>query len=169
MKTTNFDPMESPSVDNTDYKAKCDALLRQVAESRLESLRSQMDPHFIFNAITTIQHYILNNDKRVAIEYLEEFATLIRTFLDHSRAKTISVQEEIDLLVSYINLEAMRFGHKFGFSIEVSQSLALNAIQIPSMLVQPFVENAIKHGLMHKIDYGQLWVRIFEEGKSLVV
>lgn len=135
-------------------------LQRELAESRLNALRSQMDPHFIFNAITTIQHFILNNEKLAALSYLDELSNLIRKFLEHARRPRISLTEELELLIAYINLESMRFSDKFGFMINVGSDIDTDAIEIPSMLIQPYVENAIKHGLMHKTEYGSLSIDI---------
>lgn len=135
-------------------------LQRELAESRLNALRSQMDPHFIFNAITTIQHFILNNEKLAALSYLDELSNLIRKFLEHARRPRISLTEELELLIAYINLESMRFSDKFGFMMNVGSDIDTDAVEIPSMLIQPYVENAIKHGLMHKTEYGSLSIDI---------
>lgn len=131
---------------------------KTLAEYKLEALRSQMNPHFIFNAITAIQHFILNNEKQAALSYLDELSHLIRKFLEHSRTATISLSEEIELLVAYINLESLRFADKFGFVLNMDDAIDTDEIQIPSMLIQPYVENAIKHGLMHKKEYGLLQI-----------
>lgn len=143
-------------------------LQRELAESRLNALRAQMDPHFIFNAITTIQHFILNNEKLAALSYLDELSNLIRKFLEHSRRPRISLTEEIELLIAYINLESMRFSDKFGFMMNVDDDIDMDNIEIPSMLIQPYVENAIKHGLMHKTEYGTLSIHISSRENVLV-
>lgn len=141
---------------------------KTLAEYKLDALRSQMNPHFIFNAITAIQHFIMNNEKRAAIEYLDEFSTLIRKFLDHSRADNISLSEEMSLLISYINLESARFANKFGFVVNMADDIDPDAIKIPPMLIQPFAENAIKHALMHKADYGLLRIDFHIEEKNIL-
>lgn len=141
---------------------------KTLAEYKLDALRSQMNPHFIFNAITAIQHFIINNEKLAALEYLEEFSTLIRKFLDHSRADLITLSEEMSLLISYINLEAARFGNKFGFVLNVTEKIDPDIARIPPMLIQPFVENAIRHGLMHKTEYGLLRIDILLEKENLL-
>ena len=119
---------------------------------KLENLRSQMNPHFIFNALNSIQEYIILNQKSLASDYLGKFADLIRTYLNHSRLGMISVQEEIQCLEMYLELEQLRFEDKFSYSIDVAPSLTDLGLNIPTMLVQPYVENAIKHGLLHKKD-----------------
>ncbi|MFN0201955.1 MAG: sensor histidine kinase [Bacteroidia bacterium] len=143
-------------------------LEKQLAYSRLEALRSQMNPHFIFNAITTIQNFILANDKRLALEYLDELSSLIRKFLDHSRADVILLSEELALLISYINLESQRFSNRFGFQLNVAEDVDADFIEIPPMLLQPYIENAIRHGLMHKVGYGLLSIDIKKQDNFLV-
>ena len=123
---------------------------------KLENLRSQMNPHFIFNALNSIQEYIILNQKSLASDYLGKFADLIRTYLDHSRLGVISIQEEIQCLEMYLELEQLRFEDKFSYSIEVAPALTNLGLNIPTMLVQPYVENAIKHGLLHKKDNRKL-------------
>ncbi len=135
---------------------------------KLEALRSQIDRHFIFNAMTAIQHYILENERRLAVEYLEEFSELIRTILDQSRKTHVSLSEEMRLLVSYINLESMRFSNKFGYSFIIGEEIEPDATFIPSLLMQPYVENAIKHGLMHKESYGMLEINIQKPSPDLL-
>ncbi|MBX7240467.1 MAG: histidine kinase [Bacteroidia bacterium] len=135
-------------------------LERQSYLYKLEALRSQIDRHFIFNAMTAIQHYILENERRLAVEYLDEFSELIRTILDQSRKTHVSLNEEMKLLVSYINLESMRFSNKFGYNFVIGDDVDTESPYIPSLLIQPYVENAIKHGLMHKESYGILEINI---------
>lgn len=117
---------------------------------RLTSLRAQMDPHFIFNSLNSIQHFISQNDKDAARGYLTKFATLMRLILNSSREEMISLAEEIDTLRLYIDLEKLRFDHKFTYSIYVSDEIDADEVEIPTMLMQPFVENAIIHGLKNK-------------------
>jgi|GEM_PF-2028671 len=140
----------------------------RIAQSRLESLRSQMNPHFVFNAITAIQNFILRNNREEAIEYLGDFATLIRMMLNHSRKAVIPLKEVLHLLRLYIDLERMRFKDKFVCNIEVDEELDTEEIEIPSMLIQPYIENAIRHGLMHKESGGILTLKLYEEAESLI-
>lgn len=120
----------------------------ELAILKLENLKSQMNPHFIFNALNSIQEYIVLNQKNLASSYLAKFADLIRAYLDHSSKGYISVREEVECLDTYLQLEKLRFEDKFSYTIN---SLESNEdIKIPTMLIQPYVENAIKHGLLHK-------------------
>uniref|UniRef100_UPI004048CA0C sensor histidine kinase n=1 Tax=Flavobacterium sp. TaxID=239 RepID=UPI004048CA0C len=120
----------------------------ELAILKLENLKSQMNPHFIFNALNSIQEYIVLNQKNLASSYLAKFADLIRAYLDHSSKGYISLREEIECLNIYLELEKLRFEDKFTYKIN---SLESNEdVKIPTMLIQPYVENAIKHGLLHK-------------------
>ena len=116
---------------------------------KLENLRSQMNPHFVFNALNSIQEYILKNQRSQAGEYLGKFADLIRTYLDHSVKGRITLQEEIDSLHMYLELEQLRFEDRLSYKIAVNVDEDTSSICIPTMLIQPYVENALKHGLLH--------------------
>jgi len=116
---------------------------------KLENLRSQMNPHFVFNALNSIQEYILKNQRSQAGDYLGKFADLIRTYLDHSVKGRISLQEEIDSLNMYLELEQLRFEERLFYTIDIQINEDADRICIPTMLIQPFVENALKHGLLH--------------------
>ncbi|MGB5980676.1 MAG: histidine kinase [Nonlabens sp.] len=116
---------------------------------KLENLRSQMNPHFVFNALNSIQEYILKNQRSQAGDYLGKFADLIRTYLDHSVKGRISLQEEIDSLHMYLELEQLRFEERLSYKIQVDLETEADRICIPTMLIQPYVENALKHGLLH--------------------
>lgn len=119
-----------------------------LAVLKLENLKSQMNPHFIFNALNSIQEYIILNQKHLASSYLSKFADLIRAYLDHSSKGYISLYEEIECLNIYLELEKLRFEDKFSY--EINNLVTDDYLKIPTMLIQPYVENAIKHGLLHK-------------------
>ena len=114
-------------------------------EQRL--LRSQMNPHFIFNSLIAIQSYIYKSEPREAGKYLSSFAKLIRAILDNSRDEFISLQKEQERLQHYMQLQSLRFDHAFDYEIKMPEELELDSISIPPMLTQPFIENAIEHGL----------------------
>lgn len=122
----------------------------------LSSIRSQMNPHFLFNALNTIQSYIYLNDKKQAISYLGKFSVLTRKILDESNRETISLSEEIETLDLYLQLEKMRFENILNYKIQTEHIDYTEQIKIPPMLIQPYVENAVKHGLMHKPNNRQL-------------
>lgn len=118
--------------------------------TKLENLRSQMDPHFIFNSLNSIQSYIITNKKNKASKFLAEFSDLIRSYLIFNSEEEISLSEEVKLLNLYLDLEKARIGEDFSFKITENVSQSSELVKIPTFFIQPFVENAIKHGLMHK-------------------
>ncbi|WP_118975841.1 sensor histidine kinase [Taibaiella koreensis] len=132
-------------------KAKLKAVYeKKIAEVEMKALRAQMNPHFIFNCLNSINRYIVVSDHIAASRYLTKFAKLIRLILDNSASGIISLQKEMEALDLYIQMEAMRFQNKFSYTIMIDDGLVPEMIQIPSMLIQPYVENAIWHGLLHK-------------------
>ncbi|MCF6306604.1 MAG: histidine kinase [Flavobacteriaceae bacterium] len=135
------------------------ALEKQYRESELKALKSQMNPHFIFNALNSIQEYIVLNKKELASDYLGKFADLIRTYLHHSDTGKIAIQEEVDSLKTYLDLESLRFEDKLQYTFEVSEGLNTETLHIPTMLIQPYVENALKHGLLHKKNHRRLSIK----------
>lgn len=144
---------------------------QQIAEIEMKALRAQMNPHFIFNSLNSIQKYILKNDSFEASQYLTKFSKLIRLILDHSNQNYILLSSEAELLKLYIEIEALRFDNQFEYEIVVDDSLNTVIIQIPSMIIQPYVENAIWHGLLHKETKGKLTLHItrFDENNIKVL
>lgn len=124
------------------------AVRLQLAE--IKALRAQMKPHFMFNALNAIQHYILQGDRQAGAQYLSQFAALSRRVMAQSDRSSITVAEELETLRLYIELERMRFDQAFTYDIHVADESLLEA-EIPPMLIQPFVENAILHGLLHQV------------------
>ncbi len=141
---------------------------RKVGELKLMSLRSAMSPHFIFNVLNSIQFFIAKNDRLNAINYLSTFSKLIRSILNHSVNNKIKLADEIDLLKNYVQLEMTRFENKFKFILNVDPDVDIDGIEIPSLLIQPYVENAILHGLYKKQEQGTLQIRINEHDGTLV-
>lgn len=145
-------------------------LEKNLRQSMLTSIKSQMNPHFFYNALNTIQSYIFTDDKRSASSYLAKFSKLTRMILEMSEKDTVSLTEEVDALILYLELEKARFNEDdFNFSIVVDSSLDLDIVKIPSMIVQPYVENAIKHGLLHKKGKKKLTVDFYIEGSNLCI
>ncbi len=122
----------------------------------LKGLRSQMNPHFIFNALNSVNNYIARNDERSANRYLSDFSQLMRTVLDNSEKDFIPLSEEVQLLELYLKLEHARFPDKFDYQIRIDPQVDLEAFQIPPMLLQPYLENAVWHGLRYKEEKGSL-------------
>ncbi|MFN8265674.1 MAG: histidine kinase [Chitinophagaceae bacterium] len=132
------------------------AFQQQIAETEMKALRAQMNPHFIFNSLNSIQKYILKNEHFEASQYLTKFSRLIRLILDHSNQNNILLSSELDLLRLYVEIESLRFDHKFDYEITIDPSINTETTEVPSMLIQPYVENAIWHGLLHKNEKGKL-------------
>ena len=127
-----------------------------IAESQITAIRAQMNPHFIFNSINSIQDFVLKNDTQNAYDYLARFAKLIRLVLNNSRKNYISLEKELEWLNVYVSLEQLRFKNKFEFTLKIDDEIYENSdIKIPTMLIQPYIENAIWHGLMPMQDSRQ--------------
>lgn len=125
---------------------------RQLAAVEMSALRAQMNPHFLFNCLNSIDRFIIRNETKKASEYLNGFARLIRLILQNSRSNYVNLKDELEALELYLQMESMRFNGKFRYRFSVSDQLDVAAIDIPPMLIQPYVENAVWHGLMHKED-----------------
>jgi hypothetical protein len=140
-----------------------------ISEYQLSALQAQMNPHFIFNAINSIQTYILDNDTQIAYDYLAKFAKLVRMVLNHAKEKSISLEKEIELLSMYIGLEQIRFENKFELKFDVQEGLDTYQVELPPMIIQPYVENAIWHGLMPLVGKrkGELKIEIFEKDNKV--
>lgn len=121
---------------------------RMLAESQLSALQAQMNPHFIFNAINSIQNYILRKKEDDAYNYLAKFGKLIRMVLQQSREKMITLDQELETLALYVELEQLRFRNRFQYRVEIGPDIDTYDIEIPVMLIQPYIENAIWHGFM---------------------
>lgn len=132
------------------------AFQQQIAETEMKALRAQMNPHFIFNSLNSIQKYILKNEHFEASQYLTKFSRLIRLILDHSNQNTVQLSSELEMLKLYIEMESLRFDNQFDYEIITGNNLQPDTVEIPSMLIQPYVENAIWHGLLHKESKGKL-------------
>ncbi len=126
-------------------------LNRRISEMQLSSLQSQMNPHFIFNALGAIQYFIQTNETDKADEYLSDFAKLIRSILESSKSRYISLREELDMLKIYVGLEQVRFEDRFDYKFIIDDNIDLESM-IPPMMIQPFIENAINHGIVNLKD-----------------
>lgn len=142
---------------------------QRIAQTELAALRAQMNPHFVFNCLNSINRYILVNQPEEASAYLSKFSRLIRLILDNSRTETVLLSRELEALQLYVEMERMRFDEKFDFRLEISPEVSPGSIEIPPLLIQPYVENAIWHGLMHKRGHGLLTVSIHKEGARLII
>jgi two-component sensor histidine kinase len=126
--------------DESQYKQK-------IAETEMQILHAQMNPHFFFNSLNSIENFIMQNEKKLASDYLNKFARFIRSVLDSSYKELMEVNKDLEAIQLYIDLEQMRFNHKFTYHYEVDTELLNGEYQVPALLVQPFLENAINHGI----------------------
>lgn len=144
------------------------AINEQLSKARLEALRSQMNPHFIFNCINSIDSLIQSNDKYNATVYLNKFAKLLRGILDSSKQNTVSLANDLDTLKLYIELEQFRHEDKFTAEIQADDDLLQDDYKVPPLIIQPFVENAILHGLRYRNDHdGRLCISINRQGNYI--
>jgi ligand-binding sensor domain-containing protein len=140
----------------------------EISKNQLKALRSQMNPHFMFNSLNSIQNFILNNKDDRAVMYLNKFAKLMRLILNNSEKSHITLSEELEAIRLYIELEQMRFQNQFKIKIKLGDDIDPDYEQIPTMLIQPYVENAILHGLNPKKDAGLLQIDIRLAGSVMI-
>ncbi len=139
-----------------------------LAGNELKALRAQMNPHFVFNSLNSIQHFILTNKASDAGKYLNKFARLMRVILNNSEKSLITVREEMEYLELYIELEAMRFDNMFTWTVDISDDIDIDYFEIPAMLLQPYVENAILHGLTPRNEGGKLEISLSMSGNNML-
>ncbi|MGB4820332.1 MAG: histidine kinase [Saprospiraceae bacterium] len=143
---------------------------RQISDVKLESLRAQMNPHFVFNAMGSIQNLIQNDQKDLADTYLSRFSRLLRLYLESSKNEDILLKDEIQLITKYLEIEKLRFKNRLDFKIMVQPSeLDTSTVKIPSLLLQPIIENALGHGLFHKEGGGLISILIEEKVEGLKI
>ena len=133
----------------------------------MQVLRAQMNPHFIFNCLSSINRFILKNESEQASDYLTKFSRLIRMVLNNSKRSFVSLAEELEMLELYLQMEKLRFKNSFDYTLHKKNGIDTDTIFIPPLLLQPFVENAVWHGLMHKKDNGRLDVDVSTEKNIL--
>jgi LytS/YehU family sensor histidine kinase len=142
---------------------------RKSVEAQLKSLRLQMSPHFLFNSLNAIQQMILTGEETAATLYLSKFSKLLRLVLMHSDKEKVTLKEELDTLSLYIELEALRFKESFQYQIICDDTVDKDETRIPTLLIQPFVENAIWHGLLHKEGARSLTIKFAEDNNDNLV
>lgn len=137
----------------------------QRRELELKSIYSQINPHFIFNTLSTAQYFVKKNKNREAYDHISQFSDLLRAYIKSSRNKYISIADEVDNLENYLQLQLSRFERKFDYNIDVDNTLDIQKVMLPSLLLQPLVENALNHGIFHLDGKGKLTVS-FKQNKS---
>ena len=142
---------------------------QQLATLEQSALQAQMNPHFIFNCLNSIQQFIMLDDKRKTNKYLTEFAALIRSTFDNSGKKNITVSQEANYLDKYLDLEQLRYGDEFKFKIIIDDAVEKDYIQLPSMLLQPYVENSLRHGIRNKKEgHGEVIISFNQTENTLI-
>jgi ligand-binding sensor domain-containing protein len=139
-------------------EAQKTAFNKQLAAMEMQALRAQMNPHFIFNSLNSINRFIMKNESEKASDYLAKFSKLIRLILHHSSMPVVTLESELEALQLYLTLESLRFDGQFTFSIQVDKAVEPAYTELPPMIIQPYVENAIWHGLMHKEGGGRITI-----------
>lgn len=140
---------------------------KKLAESEMQALRAQMNPHFIFNSLNSINSYILKNETEAASDFLTKFSRLVRQVLSNSRQKMVPLADDLHALKLYIELEQLRFQDSFDYEIQVDESIDSDRVLVPPLLIQPYVENSIWHGLMHSDKRGKVTISCQKEDNCL--
>lgn len=143
-------------------------LEQELQQSVLSTVRSQMNPHFLFNALNTIQSYIYTNEREQASLYLGKFSELTRLILELSGKELVPLSEELRALTLYVELEKQRFEDSFSYLIDVEQDISTETVYVPPMLIQPYVENAMKHGLLHKKNNRKLRLSLKKTANGII-
>lgn len=151
----------------SDQHRKESELKAEIADTEMKALRAQMNPHFIFNSLNSISDYVVKNDTKTADYYLAKFAKLMRLILEHSEKKQVTLADDLQALELYMQLEALRMPHRFTYQIQVDDDLDPDETLIPPLLLQPFVENSIWHGLAWKEGAGKITIHIRRDGEMI--
>ncbi len=141
---------------------------KQILTLEQDMLRSQMNPHFIFNSLNSIKLYIINNEKENAVYYLNKFSKFIRKILIASTEKEITLEDELDTMQLYLNIENIRFSNDIIFTMHVEPGINISTIKVPSLILQPFLENALWHGLSSKKDDKQIELRVYKINNNFI-
>ncbi|MBP6391198.1 MAG: tetratricopeptide repeat protein [Flavobacteriales bacterium] len=152
----------------TDRKRRKERFEKEAATLETQALRSQMNPHFIFNALNSVNAYVQENDTANATSFLTKFARVMRSVLENSRHAEVPLQEDLDTLRGYIDLERKRMQDKFDYRVEVDPAIDPQEVMVPPLVVQPFVENAIWHGMASKEGKGHILLKVEQRGQQLV-
>jgi len=147
-------------------KTKTD-LIKEATRLEMQALRAQMNPHFIFNSLNSINMFILENNKLQASGYLSKFSKLIRLILQNSQEAFIPLENELEALQLYLQMESLRLEQKFEYKISIADDVDTGVLKVPPLLIQPYAENAIWHGLMNKKEKGNLGIEVYTEKKML--
>lgn len=152
---------------NKEAEALLAIKTKEMSDLKMTALQSQMDPHFLYNSLNSINNFVLQNDIEKASDYITKFSRLIREILTNSSNLTIPLRKELGVLGLYVKLEQMRMVGGFDYVVSVDDVIDLEAIHVPPLFIQPFIENAIWHGFANKKDYKRITVNIFDEDDKI--
>ena len=141
----------------------------EISLLKLDALRNQMNPHFIFNALNSIKAYLIDNNKEKAVYYLNKFAKLIRKILESSRTDSVSLDEELETIELYMNIENIRFNDTINFKISCAENVNIATTKLPGLILQPFIENALWHGLMQKTGDKNITIEVTGIGHTIIL
>jgi LytS/YehU family sensor histidine kinase len=151
-----------------DSRRRISEMNHKISELTQANLRQQMNPHFIFNTLNSIQYYMYQHDKLATNTYLTKFSSLMRKVLENSSHTSVPLRDEIDALTLYLDLERLRFNEKFSYEINVDEEIDPLLFKVPTMLIQPYVENSISHGLMPREEKGIVKIDLKQENDHIV-
>jgi len=154
-------------LERSEKEKQLSDLRQKSTELEMQALRAQMNPHFIFNSLNSINRFILQNNRTEASEFLTKFSKLVRMILQNSQASLISLESELESLRLYLEMESLRFNYHFDYKVSVTEDIDVEMLKVPPLILQPYVENAIWHGLMHKEEKGQLDIEVTDENDYL--
>jgi ligand-binding sensor domain-containing protein len=155
-------------MERADREKELSLLQQRTSQLEMHALRAQMNPHFLFNSLNSINRFILQNNSDQASAYLTKFSRLMRLILQNSQNELVPLENEVDALRLYLDLEAVRFDHQFSYKIDIDPNLDVSALRVPPLIIQPYAENAIWHGLMHKEEKGHLLIELVDGGTFLI-
>ncbi|MGZ3871464.1 MAG: sensor histidine kinase, partial [Mucilaginibacter sp.] len=155
--------------EKSEIKLKQMSFEKKLNDLTLASLKSQMNPHFIFNCLNSIKFYVEKNDTEAASLYISKFSKLIRNILDSARSEKVTLGAEIELIGLYLEMEQMRLKEKLQYKFDIAKNLEIDFIEIPPLLIQPYVENAIWHGLMPKERGGTIIIKVSADENHLFI
>lgn len=155
-------------VERAESEKKLSELQNRTSQLEMHALRAQMNPHFLFNSLNSINRFIIQNNTDQASAYLTKFSRLMRLILQNSQNELVPLENELDALKLYLELEAVRFDHHFTYNIRIDDNVDAGVIKVPPLIIQPYAENAIWHGLMHKEEKGHLLIEILKEDDFLI-
>jgi len=165
LRTTHY----KKELEVEQQKREVEKIRQEMTEVQLSALRSQMNPHFIFNSLNSINNYIIKNDIHTASDYLTKFSRLIRLILDNSKNNEITLAKELETLRLYLLIESVRFSNKFNYQFKIGDNVNTEQILIPPTTIQPFVENAIWHGIMHLSKPGELIISVVIHNENMLL